>query len=245
MEQPQDTKNNPLSLPRVQDSLFVPIDVQREFCDPKHSKRGNTKTVSVAKKIGKLSPIFNQHALRTCWVFYADKPNSRFAKRSCGGFYLVTPKRSDLFAGKENNSAFHRESPQFEAVLKSNGIKNLFCAGVNLSACVKETVKDALGRGYHVYLVHDLCANDKENHGTLKLFKRNIHAHLDELKKLSMGDPKQRIGSISYITSDDLLTFLKNNKNTDTDSPALNIETYQEPKPYRKRAWSALKAFFQ
>ncbi len=193
-------------IPPLEQCLFVPIDVQREFCDPHYDQRGNDKTVAVSEKIAHISPLFNQRALRTCWVYYDDNANKPRPKKACGGFYKVTPAKDDFLVCKNNNSAFMMHPSPLENLLEDEKITTLVVAGVNLSACVKETVQGALCHGYDVILLEDLCANDNHCHGGIGLFQSNIRDHLKYHEKF--GSSHKAAGKISYTTSDVFLELV-------------------------------------
>ncbi len=62
---------------------------------------------------------------------------------------------------KEAYSAF--KDTELEAKLKELGIKRLFVTGVATEYCVKETVLDALERGYQTFVVLDAIKGIKED----------------------------------------------------------------------------------
>lgn len=196
-------------IPPLQQCLFVAIDLQREFCDPHYGDdpRGHQVTVDLCKKINVLSPEFNQLNLRTCWLYYVDPRHTPHPEWACGGFYIVKPQPDDFVIHKKHNSAFTLDPSPFGQLLEQEKITTLVVGGVNLSACVKDTVKDAIAYGYDVILVTDLCANDAGCYGDLAYFRQKIAQQYQALENVGMPDKKY--GRISYTNSGALLTMLE------------------------------------
>ena len=69
----------------------------------------------------------------------------------------VGPADDEPYIVKREASAFGAASP--EAELKARGIEWLIVAGVWTEACVDQTVRDAVSRGFRVLLVKDACGS--------------------------------------------------------------------------------------
>ena len=140
------------------------IDVQRDFVHPK--KWGTVQSEEIARNIGGLTAKFRQAGIAPYWIYYKEKNIFGFEKRaSCafGGFYKCAPSRGDVLIGKDRDSAF--KGSDINEVLREKGVKNLIVSGFNTSACVAQTVHDAIDRGYHVCVVEDMTENGNDvNH---------------------------------------------------------------------------------
>lgn len=75
-----------------------------------------------------------------------------------GGLYKITKEKGDISCPKFSQSAFH--SGDFKGLLKRKNIQILLVSGFNASACVKDTVKDALKLGFSVGVLTDLVGED-------------------------------------------------------------------------------------
>lgn len=195
-------------IPPLRQCLFVPIDLQREFCDPRYDDdpRGNDATVAVCEKVNVLSPEFNRLSVRSCWVYYVDPRHTPDPRWACGGFYKVQPAAGDLMVHKKHNSAFKPAPSPLATLLEKEGVTTLMVAGVNLTSCVKDTVIGALDHGYDVILVSDLCANDNACYGDMAYFRQKLG---DFFKQKAAQQTGQNTGRITYTNSGALLTMLE------------------------------------
>ena len=69
-------------------------------------------------------------------------------------FYIVTPKPEDNIVTKNNYDTF--SNPEFDKLLKENGIQYLVMTGVFTDGCVLATVAGGFGRGYNFVILKDL-----------------------------------------------------------------------------------------
>jgi maleamate amidohydrolase len=69
----------------------------------------------------------------------------------------VGPMRGETYIVKREASAFG--SASVEAELKARGIEWLVVCGVWTEACIDQTVRDAVSRGFRVLLVKDACGS--------------------------------------------------------------------------------------
>lgn len=81
-------------------------------------------------------------------VYYSD--GSKFEEE----FYVVEPKAEDIIITKNNYDTF--SDPNFENVLKQNGIQYLVMAGVFTDGCVLATICGGFSRGYNFVMLKDL-----------------------------------------------------------------------------------------
>lgn len=176
-------KNQSTDLTQLfQKAALLCVDTQRAFCDP-HSEapRGNMKTKEICAKLKRDVSKFRNADIPVIWL-YMDEGIFRPANplKSYDGFYLAQPDyEKDTLIPKKANSGFiadenrraklmyklrgkHRMQ-KLEKHLQKEDIRTLLVAGVNLSACVKETARIGVLRGYNVVLLSDLVANDNEN----------------------------------------------------------------------------------
>jgi nicotinamidase-related amidase len=72
----------------------------------------------------------------------------------------VAPAAGEAYIIKREASAFGAASPEED--LKALGIEWLIIAGVWTEACVDQTVRDAVSRGFRVLLVKDACGSGTE-----------------------------------------------------------------------------------
>jgi len=81
-------------------------------------------------------------------VYYGD--GTKFE----GEFYVVKPQKTDIVITKNNYDTF--SNPEFEKILKENGIKYLVMTGAFTDACVLATIASGFGRGYNFVMLEDL-----------------------------------------------------------------------------------------
>ena len=127
------------------------IDVQAQFCDPEHEYReGNRETQETSERIQRIAPIFREASIPLYVVYTEPQPR----------IYMFQPDyKKDTIINKYGNSPF--DETQIEENLHESNKKLLLVCGFNLSACVFDTVKDALKRSFNVALLEDLSGNGK------------------------------------------------------------------------------------
>lgn len=81
-------------------------------------------------------------------VYYSD--GSKFEEE----FYVVKPKPEDIVITKNNYDTF--SNPEFEKLLKQNGIQYLVMTGAFTDGCVLATIAGGFGRGYNFVILKDL-----------------------------------------------------------------------------------------
>ena len=69
-------------------------------------------------------------------------------------FYIIKPKKEDIVITKNNYDTF--SNPEFDKILKENGIKYLVMTGVFTDGCVLATICGGFSRGYNFVVLKDL-----------------------------------------------------------------------------------------
>lgn len=64
-------------------------------------------------------------------------------------------------------SVFEADNADLEEYLKSKGVTELFIGGLNLEYSIKETVKDAVQKGFKTYLIRDAVGHGYRNNKDL------------------------------------------------------------------------------
>jgi nicotinamidase-related amidase len=65
---------------------------------------------------------------------------------------------SEKLISKSSPSAF--SNPELEALLRAQGVKDLYVLGVFAEGCVRATAVDAVKRGYRVHVIEDAVASN-------------------------------------------------------------------------------------
>lgn len=81
-------------------------------------------------------------------AYYSD--GSKFEEE----FYLVKPKVEDTVITKNNYDTF--SNPEFDKILKKNGIRYLVITGVFTDGCVLATISGGFSQGYNFVVLKDL-----------------------------------------------------------------------------------------
>jgi nicotinamidase-related amidase len=131
---------------------FLVVDAQAMYCSMKY--HGNFQTERVCARLQTIVPDFRKASIDVYNVSYS-LPLTGKKKES---FYIYQPDVTDAFIAKTEDSAF--EGSEIHAALIDDNKKLLIVTGVNLSACIRETVLDARKLGYEVYLPLDLVGNN-------------------------------------------------------------------------------------
>ena len=66
-------------------------------------------------------------------------------------FYIVKPKEQDIIITKNNYDTF--SNPEFDKILKQNGIQYLVMTGVFTDGCVLATTLGGFSRGYNFIIL--------------------------------------------------------------------------------------------
>lgn len=142
---------------------LIVIDVQRRYCDPS-LKRGNESTHKTAGKIAELAPVFREAGVDVYCVYTSPSITGYFNQNTAEEiaqfhFYRFIPDYdNDILVPKTSQSAF--QSGNFNKLLRDSGKSQLLVCGVNLSACVYDTVMDARDHAFQVTILRDLTADD-------------------------------------------------------------------------------------
>jgi nicotinamidase-related amidase len=205
------------------------VDTQRGFCDPEiDNPRGNKHTKEVCQSLTVEIPKYRNAGVPIIWLYMNDRIlRPANPDKSYGGFYLAYPDVDrDAIIPKKGDSGFvadetigarmlykvRRKHPalKLEKHLQKEDINTLLVTGVNLSACVKETARLAVLRGYNVILLYDLVANDNENPANSLAVIKSVADRLkapalrDEWGAANKADIKR--GQVYVMSSQDALT---------------------------------------
>ncbi len=137
-----------------QNMALLIIDVQSYYCDPSHdSKFGCENTDRVAGLIASIAPEFRKAGV-AIYAIHLSRENTNDPDRI--DFYKFKPDvaAGDVVFRKTDASAFKEADLGY--MLRKNGIKHVFAAGVFLDLCVAATVKDALKERFNVEVLSDL-----------------------------------------------------------------------------------------
>jgi len=177
----------------IKRTVFLTIDVQKEFADPDYSNRGNARTDSVSTHIAELTPQFRQVGFPVGHVYYAQNKNEK-PETAMGGFHRIqVDKAQDMLIPKNEDSAF--QGGNIKADLNSKGITHLLVSGFNASACVHQSVLGALKHDFNVCVLSDLIGNGAwlpRNHMAELTDMKNNGAHAEEseffIEKIGLKD---------------------------------------------------------
>lgn len=126
------------------------IDVQRHFCDP--AINGDTpvskKVAGISAHIASVSDEFRKAGVRGWFVYYRTN-------RTGQEFYKVRPlpEHGDVIVAKHSDSVFR--STDIHQQFNAAGVNTLLVSGFNIGYCVRDSVLDALGKQYNVWLLRD------------------------------------------------------------------------------------------
>ena len=100
-------------------------------------------------------------------------------------YYRVKPEPGDIEIQKRLYSSF--AGTDFDAQLKSRGIRNLVIAGFTTDCCVDCTARDAFHLNYNVFVVADACGayEDDLHYGALNGLSKNCALLADTRSILS------------------------------------------------------------
>ncbi|MGC8533795.1 MAG: cysteine hydrolase family protein [Candidatus Parvarchaeum sp.] len=75
-----------------------------------------------------------------------------------------------------------------DELLKNNGIKEVYIAGLVTSICVQHTAADAFFRGYKINIVENGCAdtNNEKHENAIEYMKNNYSAKIVEMEKTGL-----------------------------------------------------------
>lgn len=199
--------------------VYLTIDPQRHYCDPAFNPhRGTTATDKICRAIAEKAGQMRKSGLRIGWVYstrHGEGPQQAF-----GGWHVVAPKSTDIVAFKQGNSAIahpfdiHTQGGgELQDMLEQEGKKTLLVGGFNLAACVQDTVKSALAAGYDVFVVADLCGNDRfsENH-SIHSFRQEMDFYQPYLARRCAELSAPAPGRLLYTDSTTVLKTLKKSR---------------------------------
>ena len=81
-------------------------------------------------------------------TYYGDDPDFE------NEFYIIEPKTEDIVVTKNNYDTF--SNPEFDKILKQNGIRYIVLTGVFTDGCVLATTIGGFSRGYNFVILKDL-----------------------------------------------------------------------------------------
>ena len=137
------------------------IDVQKQFAAHAKGYNGSTHTHAIATDIAKLTPQFRAANTPVFIVYTTD--NDEPYEQAYGGPHLLKTTETDIKVPKTENSAI--TSSNLPQELEKQGITHIFVMGFNASACVFETVEDALNKtDLQIALLHDTIGESHGNH---------------------------------------------------------------------------------
>ena len=147
--------------------------VNRIFSDDEYKKVLNSQFKVLKKAAEKNTP--------TCLVEYADVK----AGKTIDDIYNLMKKiENNLYISKSKNSVFYE--PLIHNFLRINKVKNLVVMGFHANLCLKETIKDALDRGFIVHTSDNLITDyveDKKKEA-LNYYNNNcIMINFDDISK--------------------------------------------------------------
>lgn len=199
--------------------IYLTIDPQKHYCDPNFNpRRGTAATDKTCRAIAEAVPQLRDRKLRIGWVYtsrHGEGPLQAF-----GGWHVVTPKASDLVAVKSRDAAIPhpfdihtRGDGNLHDLLRQEKKKTLLVGGFNLAACVEDTVKSALAVGYDVFIVADLCGNDRfsENH-SIHSFRQEMDIYQSYLARRTREKSLPAPGNLHYTDSASVLKALKKSR---------------------------------
>jgi ureidoacrylate peracid hydrolase len=177
-------------------TALVVIDFQNDFCAPGGFYDGIGHDLSMgqaaAARTAEFLPIARAAGARVVFVrcvydapYVSDTMREWYEHKGfpleycCDGtwgaeFFGVAPAAGDLVVTKHRYSAF--VDTELEVILRSNGIRNLLCAGVATNVCVESTARDAFMRDYRVTVLSD-CTGTYSQHlydATLENIRRTF-----------------------------------------------------------------------
>ena len=140
------------------DFVVLVIDMQKRFCAE------NIDLHPTCDKISSIIPKFRAAGCAIYGVYLPEQTLNDITKTyeriAPPDFFNWTPDPSDEVLKKETGSALR--SGDTARKLEQSGRKNLVIIGFNTSACVQETVLDALNKKYeyNVFVVSDLTGDN-------------------------------------------------------------------------------------
>ncbi len=159
----------------------INVDMQKEFAKigPIRDflladRRGNIETEAVAQHAGQMIKAFRASGTPIYSIYTANRPRHF----SMIDFYGYSYDILDKLVQKNTNSAFQTAENDFAARLDKHGHKNLLFAGFNTCACVKETIYDALKKGYKPWLMIDCTGDDNINDRELSPEILRVHKNV-------------------------------------------------------------------
>lgn len=124
------------------------VDLQSGFCDSEYF--GSRETELAAERTASLLPHFRRAGIPVYLIHFGQE-------NGYPGFYKIEPMPSDIIVSKNHESAF--QGSDIDRQLRGNGHNILLVCGVYRECCIENTVCDALGKNYDVYLLSDLTGD--------------------------------------------------------------------------------------
>jgi len=103
-----------------------------------------------------ITPWTKEYLPENIQELYEDPATTYYGEGSAfeKDFYIVRPKKEDIIVTKNNYDTF--SNPEFDKILKENGIRYLVIAGVFTDGCVLATICGGFSRGYNFVILKDL-----------------------------------------------------------------------------------------
>lgn len=146
------------------DSILLIIDMQNDYCSCEgfYAKRdGSSFTMNIVadKLIDFYNKVIVNNVKTVCFsMLYEDGDNPCLKGTWGAEYYGISPQ---IMFYKTEFSCFSNEA--FCQYLKVNEIKKIYVCGFQTIFCVNETLKDAVERGFEVYLIENLIG-EREKH---------------------------------------------------------------------------------
>jgi nicotinamidase-related amidase len=103
-----------------------------------------------------ITPWTKEYLPKNIQELYADPATTYYGDGSKfeEEFYIVNPKKEDTVVTKNNYDTF--SNPEFDKILKENGIQYLVVTGVFTDGCVLATICGGFSHGYNFVVLKDL-----------------------------------------------------------------------------------------
>lgn len=168
-------------------SALVVVDMQNAFLDEAVGFRFAAGAVEIVEPINDLARRFRAAGGHVVWVLTTSRPSRadwpslrrllgdeamdfRQSVLAEGGHgHALWPglevEEADSITVKYRYSAMAEAQGELEQVLRARGATSVYVAGTQTNICCESTARDAMMRGYEVYMVADcLAAESRELH---------------------------------------------------------------------------------
>lgn len=103
-----------------------------------------------------LTPWTKEYLPENIQELYTDPETTYYGDGSEfeNDFYIIKPQKEDIVVTKDNYDTF--SNPEFDKILKQNGIRYLIMTGAFTDGCVLATIAGGFSRGYNFVILKDL-----------------------------------------------------------------------------------------